>query len=95
MGGQRGGMVNELGSWPEVCKKSVQAMVADMNGAIQPDFFERYSLPQLAEFSPKQLEDAGRLTSPLLYTQAEQHYQPIGWDDAMARISETPLNIEH
>jgi len=33
MGGQRGGMVNELGNFPEVCKKSLQAMVADMQGA--------------------------------------------------------------
>ena len=32
MGGQRGGMVNELGHFPEVCKKSLQAMAADMQG---------------------------------------------------------------
>ncbi len=36
MGGQRGGMVNEAGHFPEVCKKSLQAMVADMQGAIPP-----------------------------------------------------------
>ena len=32
MGGQSGGMVNEAGHFPEVCKKSFQAMVADMQG---------------------------------------------------------------
>jgi hypothetical protein len=36
MGGQRGGMVNEAGRFPEVCKKSLQAMVADMQGAPSP-----------------------------------------------------------
>ena len=36
MGGQEGGMVNEAGHFPEVCKKSLQAMAADMQGAIQP-----------------------------------------------------------
>src|SRR5215470_5592417 len=41
MGGQRGGMVNELGHFPEVCKKSLQAMVADMQGAITGDFWKR------------------------------------------------------
>ena len=30
MGGQLGGMVNEAGMFPEVCKKSIQAMAADM-----------------------------------------------------------------
>src|SRR5205823_1171461 len=29
MGGQLGGMRNESGHWPEVCKKSLQAMVGD------------------------------------------------------------------
>ena len=35
MGGQRGGMVNEAGHFPEVCKKSLQAQAADMQGADQ------------------------------------------------------------
>ncbi|MBM3995252.1 MAG: histidine kinase, partial [Planctomycetes bacterium] len=39
MGGQAGGMRNELGYWPEVCKKSFQAMVADMQAGITPHFF--------------------------------------------------------
>jgi hypothetical protein len=35
MGGQGGGMVNEAGHFPEVCKKSLQAMAAD-NGPDLP-----------------------------------------------------------
>jgi hypothetical protein len=38
MGGMQGGMVNEAGHFPEVCKKSLQAQVADMQGAIAADF---------------------------------------------------------
>ena len=64
MGGQRGGMVNENGSFPEVCKKSLQAMVADMQGAITPEFWGKYSLPDLQRLSPKELEHCGRLVSP-------------------------------
>ena len=52
MGGQAGGMVNEAGHCPEVCKKSLQAMVADMQGAVRGEFFETYSVPQLQAFSP-------------------------------------------
>ena len=51
MGGQKGGMVNETGgSFPEVCKKSLQAMVADMQPAIdQPEFWKQHSIAELAK----------------------------------------------
>src|SRR5262245_24781365 len=61
MGGQRGGMVNEAGHFPEVCKKSLQAMVADLQGGIHDDFFRTYSLSQLQTLSPRELEWSGRL----------------------------------
>ena len=38
MGGQAGGMVNEAGHFPEVCKKSLQAMASDMQGGIRAEF---------------------------------------------------------
>ncbi len=87
MGGQKGGMVNELGAFPEVCKKSLQAMVADMQGAIPEKFFETYSLTQLQKFTPKQLEHAGRLTQPMLYTKGEDYYRPISWEQAFEKIA--------
>jgi len=87
MGGQSGGMVNELGHFPEVCKKSLQAMVADMQGAIRSDFFNTYSVPQLQSFSPRELENCGRLTQPLLLTRGEQYYRAISWEDAFRRIA--------
>src|SRR5712675_2113252 len=59
MGGQKGGMVNEAGSFPEVCKKSLQAMAADMQGAIKPEFWSTYSAAQLQAFSPYDLESCG------------------------------------
>ena len=83
MGGQRGGMVNEEGRFPEVCKKSLQAMVADMRGKIEPRFFERYSLDELAGFSPRELEACGRLTEPLLAGPGDDHFTPISWDEAL------------
>ena len=47
MGGQRGGMVNERGTFPEVCKKALQAMAADMRPGIRPDFWSTHSLAEL------------------------------------------------
>jgi molybdopterin-dependent oxidoreductase alpha subunit len=87
MGGQAGGMVNEAGHFPEVCKKSFQAMVADMQGGVKPSFFETYSLPQLRAFSPHQMEHAGRLVQPMILEKGSQHYRPIDWAEAMERIA--------
>src|SRR5262245_43085123 len=86
MGGQRGGMVNELGHFPEVCKKSLQAMVADMQGAITSDFWQRYSTRELQQFSPRELESCGRLVEPVRYTRETGRYAPISWDEALERI---------
>src|SRR5262245_35601290 len=85
MGGQKGGMVNELGSFPEVCKKSLQAMAADMQGAIKPEFWSTYSIAQLQAFSPRELESCGRLVHPVILEPGGQYYRPISWDDALAR----------
>ncbi|MEE9601943.1 MAG: molybdopterin-dependent oxidoreductase, partial [Thermoguttaceae bacterium] len=86
MGGQRGGMVNEAGHFPEVCKKSLQAMVADMQGAIRPDFWQRYTPESLKRLSPRELEHCGRLTQPVRYTPELGRFQPISWEDAYGRI---------
>lgn len=87
MGGQKGGMVNEAGGFPEVCKKSMQAMVADMQGRITPEFFARYGFAELRTFSPRELEHAGRLNDPLFAGPDDSHYRPISWDAALARCA--------
>jgi molybdopterin-dependent oxidoreductase alpha subunit len=87
MGGQRGGMRNEAGHWPEVCKKSFQAMVGDMQGALRPDFFRTYSLDQLKALTPRELEWSGRLTQPVYAGPGDTHYRVIGWDEALARVA--------
>jgi molybdopterin-dependent oxidoreductase alpha subunit len=88
MGGQKGGMVNERGHFPEVCKKSVQAMAADMQGAIKDDFWSTYSIAQLKAFSPRELEACGRLVKPVLYERGRDYYRTIEWDDALGRIAD-------
>ena len=86
MGGQSGGMVNEIGGFPEVCKKSLQAMAADMQGAIRPEFWRTYSIQQLQKFSPRDLETCGRIVEPVRYVRGNDYYEPITWDEAFDRI---------
>ncbi len=87
MGGQLGGMVNEAGRRLEVCKKSMQAMAADMQGAIRDDFWSTYSISQLKAFSPRELEECGRLSRPVIAQRGEDYYRPIEWNEAMERIT--------
>ena len=86
MGGQAGGMVNERGSFPEVCKKSIQAMASDMQAAITADFWMRHSVAELQQWSPRQLETSGRLIQPVLYERGASHFRTVTWVDAFDRI---------
>jgi molybdopterin-dependent oxidoreductase alpha subunit len=86
MGGQLGGMVNEGGHFPEVCKKSFQAMASDLQAAVQPGFFERFDLPRLRALSSRELEHSGRLTTPLVLEAGSKNYRPIEWREAIDQI---------
>ncbi len=86
MGGQKGGMRNERGHWPEVCKKSLQAMVADMQDGISEAFFQKYSVQQLRQLSPRELEHLGRIAFPLLLEKGATHFRRLTWDEALGRI---------
>jgi molybdopterin-dependent oxidoreductase alpha subunit len=88
MGGQLGGMVNEGGYFPEVCKKSFQAMVSDMQAGITPEFFERFGFKELKALTPRQLESSGRLVTPLVAGPHDEHYRVITWDAALERLAE-------
>src|SRR4051812_46109164 len=55
MGGQRGGMTNELGEFPSVCNKSVQAQSSDVQAAIPEPIFA-HSIADLAELSGREME---------------------------------------
>lgn len=83
MGGMAGGMVNEEGHFPEVCKKSLQAQVADMIGALDADYFDKNSLEALKKLTPKQAEDAGRLSYPVILGPGATHFKAVSWDTAM------------
>ncbi len=88
MGGQLGGMVNEAGYFPEVCKKSFQAMASDLQGGIQPEFWRKFSIHQLRGMTSRQLEYSGRITQPVYLEPGATHYRSISWDEAIGKIVE-------
>jgi len=87
MGGQRGGMVNEAGHFPEFCKKSVQTQAADMHAAISEDFFARTPIAQMRFMTSAELERLGRLAFPILADEDDTHFRRITWDEALDRAA--------
>lgn len=87
MGGQRGGMVNEKGRFPEVCKKSIQAQAGDMQRPIPESFFREHSIDDLERWTPLQLEAAGRLAFPVAWNEGDSHFRRIGWDEAIDHLA--------
>ena len=82
MGGQQGGMVNELGEFPSVCNKSVQAHSSDIQPAIPAQIFD-HTINELQELSGRELDRLGRLTTPLLKRADSDKYQPVSWEEAL------------
>lgn len=87
MGGAKGGMVNERGHRLEVCKKSIQAMAADMQGRVRPELLNDFSIDRLRSFTPRELEAAGRIVEPLYKGALDDRYRPITWDDAIDKVA--------
>ena len=56
---------------------------------VTPEFFAAHTVTELRTWTDHDLENAGRLTHPLVYDAASDTYQAIEWDAAFARIGST------
>lgn len=82
MGGQRGGMTNELNEFPSVCNKSIQAQSTDIQAPIPREIFE-HTLDDFSQLSAYELEHLGRLNTPLYKSANSNKYEPIEWSAAI------------
>ncbi len=93
MGGQHGGMTNELDEFPAVCNKSVQAQSTDIQPPIPEEVFQ-YTLNEFKELSGRDMERLGRLNTPLYKSADSQTFSPVTWewalDYASAHFTATP-----
>jgi len=71
----------------EFCENGAKAVTWEATAKrVDPGFFARHSAADLAGWSDHDLEAAGRLTHPLAYDPATDHFVAIAWDEAFARI---------
>ena len=93
MGGQKGGLINEKGNFPEVCNKSFQAQASDMQGTLPKNFFKNHTVEELCSWTPRKLELSGRLTRPVLYEEGSDKYREISWETALDYVVNKIKNV--
>ncbi|POP54502.1 FdhF/YdeP family oxidoreductase [Zhongshania marina] len=86
MGGQRGGMTNELDEFPSVCNKSIQAQSTDIQPPIPAEVFG-HSLTEFRALSARELETLGRLGKPIYKAAGEDRYRVVDWDWALDKAA--------
>lgn len=87
MGGQRGGMTNELDEFPSVCNKSIQAQSTDIQAPIPTEIFE-HTLEEFRALSARELERLGRLGQPIYKGVGENRYKEVDWNWAIKRATD-------
>ena len=65
-GGQKGGFINEDGENIQRCMKSVEAIAAEIQPGVAPDFFDQHSLSSLQRLSSLEADRLGRLSFPVI-----------------------------
>ncbi|HEY3543141.1 MAG TPA: FdhF/YdeP family oxidoreductase [Gaiellaceae bacterium] len=73
----------------DICENGIKHVAWELTRKrADRDFFAAHSVTELAGWSDFALEDAGRLTEPMVYDVATDRYVPIAWDDAFALVAE-------
>lgn len=74
---------------PEFCENGAKAVAEEATTrVVSPEFFARHSIADLAARPEYWLSQQGRLTHPMVLRAGDDHYRPIGWDDAYRVIAE-------
>ncbi|MFC1437556.1 FdhF/YdeP family oxidoreductase [Streptacidiphilus sp. N1-10] len=90
-------------AWPDdtkgphldICENGIKHVTWEMTGKrVGPEFFAAHTVTELEGWSDFALEDQGRLTGPMVYDAATDHYTPISWQDAFELVGRTLRELE-
>ncbi|HEY6734326.1 MAG TPA: FdhF/YdeP family oxidoreductase, partial [Roseiarcus sp.] len=71
----------------EFCENGAKAVAWEATAKrCGPEFFAAHSVSELEGWSDYELEMQGRLTHPMAYDSATDHYRPIDWNEAFALV---------
>ena len=72
----------------EFCENGAKAVAFELTKRrVTREYFAAYTVRELEQQSDYWLEEQGRLTEPMRYDPATDHYVPIDWSDAFAVIA--------
>jgi formate dehydrogenase major subunit len=73
----------------EFCENGVKAVADEATrDHLDPTFFARHSVAELAEHTDYWLNKQGRITAPYVLRDGATHYEPIDWDAAFALMAD-------
>jgi len=73
----------------EFCENGAKAVAEEATKRlVTPEFFARHSIADLDSRPEYWLSQQGRLTHPMVLRPGDDHYRPIGWDDAYRLIAD-------
>jgi molybdopterin-dependent oxidoreductase alpha subunit len=73
----------------EFCENGAKAVAEEgTKRVVTPEFFARHSIADLEGRPEYWLSQQGRLTHPMVLRPGDDHYRPIGWDDAYRLIAD-------
>lgn len=76
-------------SFAEFCENGAKATASDADTRrADPAFFAKHSLVELSHMTDRDLNNAGRLTHPLVLRPGASHYTPIAWNEAFKLIGD-------
>ncbi|MBV2156534.1 FdhF/YdeP family oxidoreductase [Kitasatospora sp. SUK 42] len=90
-------------AWPDdtkglhldICENGIKHVTWEMTRKrVGREFFAAHSVSELSGWSDFALEDQGRLTEPMVYDEAADHYVPISWKDAFELVGRTLRELD-
>ncbi|MFG2821583.1 FdhF/YdeP family oxidoreductase [Kitasatospora sp. NPDC048365] len=90
-------------AWPDdikglkldLCENGIKHVTWEMTRKrVDRAFFAAHSVTQLDGWSEFALEDQGRLTEPMVYDPASDHYVPISWKDAFELVGRSLRELD-
>lgn len=71
----------------EYCENGAKAIAEEATTKkITPEFFKKYSVEELSNWTDFAIGKAGRITEPMYLSKNSSHYEPITWENAFKLI---------
>ncbi|MCB1015701.1 MAG: FdhF/YdeP family oxidoreductase [Acidimicrobiales bacterium] len=83
-------------SHAEFCENGMKAVAEEATTRrVGADFFAAHPIRELAARSDHWLGSRGRLTEPMVKRPGSDHYEPVGWDEALGLVADELRRLDH